>query len=387
MKIIQRLKHFNHIQQSLREHRVTALVGPRQCGKTWLSRQMATHYFDADSPLDQARLQSNALNVLSVLEGVVVIDEVQQMPELFPVLRVLADDPIPKRTFLLTGSASPELMGHAADRLAGRVHFIELGGFDLTETGRYERDKLWLRGGLPLSFLAESEAFSIEWRENFVKTYLQRDLRTIAESRLTPLQVYRFLGMLAHSHGQLKHQADLAKSLGIDVKTIRRHLDIFSGAYILRQLPAFSENMGKRVTKTPKVYFRDTGLLHTILGINSLEELSANPVYGVSWEGFGIEQIIRILDTKEEKCFYWRTQAGAELDLLLDQDKERLGFEFKRTDSPSTTKSMHIAMEDLKLRHLFVVYPGNKTFPLAQGLTAIAFEDLVQLPEMIEKIP
>jgi uncharacterized protein len=382
-EFIQRLRLFERVQQSLRQSPVTAVVGPRQCGKTWLARQLATHIFDADNPLDQARLSSNSLSALGGLEGVILIDEVQQMPELFPVLRVLADDPVPRRTFLLTGSASPELMGRAADRLAGRVRFIQMGGFDLTEAGADKTDDLWLRGGFPLSFLAETDSASAAWREDFVKTYLQRELRTLAETRLSPLQLYRFLAMLAHCHGHIKHQADLANSLALDVKTVRRHLDIFAGAYLLRQLPAFEENVGKRLRKSPKLYLRDSGLLHTLLRIGTREDLETNLVRGASWEGFALEQVLRILGAPDEDCYYWRTQAGAELDLLVMRGQKRFGFEFKSSDRPATSKSMHIALDDLKLDKLFVVYPGAESFPLADRLEAFGISDLIHLPSTL----
>lgn len=380
---IQRLRLFERVQHSLRTSRVTALVGPRQSGKTWLSRQLATHYFDAQNPLDQARLENNPLSVLSGLEGVVVIDEVQDMPAIFSVLRVLADDPMPRRTFLLTGSASPDLAGHAAEVLAGRVRFIEMGGFDLIEAGEQTHEALWLRGGFPLSFLADDDSASSDWRDHFVKSYLQRDLRTLAETRLHPLQLYKFLVMLAHGNGQIRHQAEIGRALTLDAKTVRRHLDIFAGAYLVRQLPAFEENVGKRLCKTPKIYLRDTGILHSLLRIGTVRELEVRQERGASWEGFGIEQIIRILGAPEEDCYYWRTQAGAELDLLVLWGGRRIGFELKVTDVPTTNKSMHVAMRDLRLERLFVVHPGDRSFPLGDHMEALSVKELGRIPEML----
>ncbi len=380
---LQRLILFDRLHASLRENRVTALIGPRQCGKTWLSRQMATHYFDAQNPIDQARLANNPLSILSGLEGIVVIDEAQDIPDLFPVLRVLADDPAPRRTFLLTGSASPDLMGHVAEALAGRVRFLEMGGFHLAETGDAQFRRLWLRGGFPLAFLARNDLASAEWRGDFVKSYLQRDLRTLAETRLSPFQLSRFLGMLAHCHGQMRHQAELAKSLALDVRTIRRHLDIFTGAYLLRQLPAFEENVGKRIQKTPKTYFRDSGILHSLLRIQTPDDLDTNPALGASWEGFCIEQITRLLSLPEEDCYYWRTQAGAELDFLVLRGRRRFGFEFKTSDRPSTSKAMHVAIADLKLERLFVIHPGARTFMLHDKIEALSIGDLQQISDKL----
>jgi uncharacterized protein len=267
-------------------------------------------------------------------------------------------------------------MGHIARALAGRVRFLEMSGFHLAETGQSRFRRLWLRGGFPLSFLADSEKDSVEWRAEFVKNYLQIELRALVETRLPALQLYRLLLMQAHCHGQMRHQAEMAKSLALDVRTVRRHLDIFAGACLLRQLPAFDENVGKRVQKTPKTYFRDSGILHELLHIQTAEDLDAHPIRGASWEGFCIDQVVRALGARDEDCYYWRTQAGAELDLLILRGSRRFGFEFKTSDRPSTTRSMHVALSDLRLERLFVIHPGTHSFSLYDRIDAVALRDL-----------
>ena len=374
--LIQRERLHQRLVRSLRDNRITALVGPRQCGKTWLSRQVADHYFDADSPYDQARLSSNPVSLIADLEGVVVIDEVQQMPELFPALRVLADQPFARHRLLITGSASPELLGLAAHRLTGRVSYLPMHGFHLAEVGSGHASALWWRGGFPLAYLAEDEERSAQWRRDFIQSYLVRELPALADLRATAQQAHRFLTMLAYNHGQLRDKAELAKDLQMDVRTVGRYLDVFAGAYLIRVLPAFYANLGKRLIKTPKIFLRDSGLLHALLRIPDRQDWSAHPGYGASWEGFAMDQVIRHLGAVEEDCFFYQTRAGGEVDLVVRHGPDLLGFEFKVSDRPSTTRSMHTAVEELGLRKLWVVHPGRGTFPLSERIQALGFAEL-----------
>jgi predicted AAA+ superfamily ATPase len=383
--MIQRSAFVQRVQQSLAESRITALLGPRQCGKTTLARQFRSagiNYFDLESPLDLARLNPDPLGLLGSLEGLIVIDEIQEMQSLFPILRILADEPVARRQFLILGSASPDLLKHSAETLAGRIRFIELGGFDIREIGLPAWETLWLRGGFPESFLAPSDASSRKWLEDFTKTYISRDLPRLAETRLTPLTLHRLLTMIAHCHGQVWNHAKIATSLQIDAKTVKRHMDIFVGSYVVRQLQPYLTNIGKRLVKSPKVYVRDSGLLHSLLRIGAREELLSHPCLGHSWEGFALEQVLRTLDCSEHDCFFWQTQAGAEIDLVIPRGGRLYGFEFKYSGAPSTTKSMHVALNDLGLRKILVIYPGSKSFSLGQGIEALAFPDLERVLEI-----
>jgi predicted AAA+ superfamily ATPase len=364
------------VESRLRTNPVVLLLGPRQCGKTTLARAFAARhgaeYFDLEAPLDLGRLAQPA-TALAPLRGAVVIDEAQLRPELFPVLRVLADRrPLPAR-FLLLGSASPDLARGISESLAGRVALVPMGGLDLAEVGEQALRRLWWRGGFPRSFLARSDVDSRLWREDFIQTFLERDLRRFGVQVPAPA-LRRFWSMVAHYHGQIWNASEIGRSLGDAHTTVRRHLDILCGAFVMRQLPPWFENLGKRQVKAPKVYLRDSGLLHTLLGIPSFASLEGHPKLGASWEGFALEEVLRVLGDRE--AYFWNTQGVAELDLLVFVHGQRFGFEFKYADAPSVTKSLRVAREDLKLRRALVVHPGQKSFPLEDWAEAVAIPHL-----------
>jgi len=366
------------VRRALRRAPVAALVGPRQCGKTTLARRIARSWkgpverFDLEDPVDLARLDAPRL-ALEDLRGLVVLDEVQRKPGVFELLRVLADRPRKRARFLLLGSASPHLVRGISETLAGRIAFVEMGGFDLAEVGAKRFASLWLRGGLPRAFLARSEAASLAWRNDFARTFLERDIPQLGIT-IPAAALRRFWTMVAHYHGQTWNAAEFARSLGSSEPTARRYLDILSGAYVVRQLPPWFENISKRQVKAPKVYVRDTGLLHALLSLRTRSQLMGHPKAGASWEGFALEQVLRI--ARPTEAYYWATHAGAELDLLLTAGGRRTGFEFKCTDAPRMTKSMRIAMEDLGLRRLLVVYPGRRSYRIAKGVDAVSVLDL-----------
>ena len=359
------------IQQALARSRVVALIGPRQCGKTTLARRFvppdSVNYFDLEDPVSLARLDQ-PMTALSDLSGLVVIDEIQRRPELFPVLRVLCDrDPLPAR-FLILGSASPVLLRQSAESLAGRIEIVTMAGFSLAEVGAAAQARHWLRGGFPLAFLAASDEDSLAWRKNFIQTFLERDLPQLG-SAIPAASFYRFWSMLAHYHGQVWNAAEAARALDVSESTVRRYLDLLEGVFMVRQLPPWHANLGKRQVKSPKVYFRDTGLLHQLLGIRTEQELLLHPKSGASWEGYVVEEVIKAVAPDE--VYFWATHAGAELDLLLFKDGRRLGVECKRMDAPRLTASMHIALADLALDHLTVIYPGDRPYPLADRVTVV----------------
>ncbi|QSV46613.1 ATP-binding protein [Geobacter benzoatilyticus] len=364
------------INTALGRSRVVALLGPRQCGKTTLARQFvpsdSPNYIDLEDPLSLARLDE-PMTALRDLTGLVVIDEVQRRPELFPVLRVLADrDPLPAR-FLILGSASPALLRQSSESLAGRVETVTIGGLALRDVGTETMDSHWLRGGFPLSFLAGSDADSFGWRKNFIQTFLERDLPQLGIG--TPAAtLLRFWTMLAHYHGQVWNAAEPARSLGVNESTTRRYLDLLEGVFMVRQLQPWYENLKKRQVKSPKIYFRDSGLLHQLLGIRTPAELLTHPKCGASWEGYVIEELLA--QAKHDEAYFWGTHSGAELDLLLISHGSRIGVEIKRMDAPRLTPSMRIAMEDLKLERLTVVYPGTKRYPLAEGVEVMPFREM-----------
>ena len=348
----------------MRTNPVTGLYGPRQYGKTTLARQIAhsarAEYFDLEDPVSQRRL-SEPMTALRPLRGLVVIDEVQRQPDLFAVLRVLADrKPLPAR-FLVLGSASPELLRQSSESLAGRIAFVETGGFDLSEVGADAMRRLWWRGGFPRSFLARTDKDSRAWQENFIRTFLERDIREYGVE-VPPVMLRRMWSMLAHYHAQTWNASEIARSLGEAHTTVKRHLDLLTGVLMVRQLQPWHANLGKRQVKSPKVYLRDTGLLHALLGVPSFPALEGHPKLGASWEGFVVETIIRAVG--ERNSYFWATQAGAELDLLVTVGGERYGVEVKYADAPGMTKSMRIALEDLGLKRLFVVYPGTESYDL-----------------------
>lgn len=370
---IQRTAYLQTIRQRLADNPVVSLVGPRQAGKTTLARMLAegwpeaVHVFDLESPADLARLAQPEL-VLRPLRGLVVLDEVQRRPDLFPLLRVLADRPGTPARFLVLGSASPALMKAGSESLAGRVSFIDVTGFSLAELPPGQMSQLWWRGGFPRAYLATHDASARQWLEDFRRTYLERDIPQLG-IQVPAVTLGRFWTMVAHYHGQVVNFAELARSLGASEPAARRYLDILSGTYVARQLPPWFENLKKRQVRSPKVYIRDAGLLHALLGIADASGLQAHPKLGASWEGFCIEQILSVCGDRD--AYFWGTHGGAELDLLLTHRGRRLGFEFKFSDQPTTSKSMRIAQQDLNLDHLYVVHPGEHRFALDEAITAI----------------
>ena len=361
----------SRIRDALKRSRVVALVGPRQSGKTTLARAFvraeAVNYFDLEDPAALARL-AQPMVALSALKGLVVIDEIQRRPGLFPVLRVLADrQPLPAR-FLVLGSASPALLQQSSESLAGRLEVIDVAGLALGEIGAAHGDRHWRRGGYPRSYLARSEADSLAWRQEFIRTSVERDLPQLG-SAVAPAAMRRFWAMLAHHHGQIWSASDPARSLGVSEPTVRRYLDLLTGAYLARQLPPWHENLGKRQVKAPKAYVRDCGLLHALLGIASPKALLEHPKCGASWEGYVIEEVLRALDARD--AYFWATHQGAELDLLLFHGGKRIGIEIKRADAPSVTKSMQIALVDLKLDRLLVLYPGKRAYTLGERVEVL----------------
>ena len=374
--MIKREQLKSKIKIALKRSRCVALLGPRQCGKTTIARvvsdEMPSTFLDMEDPESSARL-TNPKMALESLKGLVVLDEIQMRPDLFPVLRVLLDrEPLPAK-FLILGSASPELIEHTSETLAGRVEFIDMSGFSLAEVGDENIRQLWLQGCFPPSYLAGNEDDSFIWRRDFVRTFLERDIHRLGFN-IPPETLRRFFIMLSHYHGQLWNASRIAASLDLTAPTMKRYLDILTGTYLIRQIPPWFENIGKRLVKSPKIYFRDTGILHYVSNIRTMGELETHPLYGASWEGFVIEEIIR--KTNNRNLYFWRTQAGAELDLLLPNGGRKIGIEVKCTETPKVTKSMRIAMSDLNLTHLYIVYPGNATFPIEEKITALSINNL-----------
>ncbi|MFM7816940.1 MAG: ATP-binding protein [Verrucomicrobiota bacterium] len=365
------------VRAALKRSRIVALLGPRQCGKTTIARQFvpveSINYFDLEDPRSLARL-TEPDTALRPLKGVVVIDEIQRRPDLFPLLRVLADrQPLPAR-FLILGSAAPELLRQSSESLAGRLETIPLEGFRLSDLGVEAQTRHWVRGGFPLSFTARKEVDSVAWRRQFLQTFLERDVPQWGIS-IPATTLRRFWNMVAHYHGQIWNAAELARALGVNESTVRRHLDLMTGLFMVRQLPPWHENLGKRQVKAPKVYIRDTGLLHSLLGITDERDLEHHPKVGASWEGYAIEEVLKAL--QPDDAYFWATHQGAEIDLVLFKGSRRIGIECKRVDAPSITPSMRIAMADLKLDEVRVVYPGTRGYRLADGIEATPLADLV----------
>jgi len=367
------------IQTALGRSRVVAIIGPRQSGKTTLARQFvpadSLNYFDLEDLTSLSRLQE-PMTALRDLRGLVVIDEIQRMPNLFPILRVLCDrDPLPAH-FLILGSASPDLMRSSSESLVGRIETVSISGFSLAEVGVDALPQHWLRGGFPLSFLADSETDSLAWRKNFIQTFLERDLPQWG-IRTPPATLLRFWTMLAHYHGQIWKASEPARALGISEPTTRQYLDILEGVFMVRVLQPWFANLKKRQVKAPKIYFRDTGLLHYLLGIRSELDLHTHPKSGASWEGYAIEETIKA--AAPDEVYYWATHGGAELDLLLLKNGRRIGVECKRIDAPRMTPSVRAALEDLELDQLFIVYPGNLAYPIADKVGALPISSIAKI--------
>lgn len=374
--MVARAARLAELRAALKRSRVVGLIGPRQSGKTTLARQIvpagSTNYFDLEDPVSLARL-AEPMTTLAPLRGTIVIDEIQRRPDLFPALRVLADRrPLPAR-FLILGSASPELLRQSSETLPGRLETITLTGFSLAEVGASAMDRHWRRGGFPPAFLARSDAASLTWRQQFVRTFLERDLPALGVS-LAPEALLRFFTMIAHYHGGVWSAADPARSLGLSEPTVRRYLDLFTGLFLVRQLPAWHENLGKRQVKAPKVYVRDSGLLHALLGLGTAHELLSHPKAGASWEGYVLEEVLQAV--RPDGAYFWATHTGAELDLLLLKGGRRYGVEVKRQDAPRLTPSMRAALTDLKLTRLTVLYPGSRRYALADRMAVVPAVEL-----------
>ena len=379
--MVPRDAHLGAVDRLLRDNPVVALLGARQVGKTTLARQLAqrrrgpTHFFDLESTADVARL-ADPLLALSPLKGLVVLDEVQRRPELFPSLRVLADRrPRPAR-FLVLGSASPDLLRQSSESLAGRIAFYELPGLSLEEAGSQNIDQLWLRGGFPRSFTARSHAESYRWRRDFVRTFLERDLSQLGVG-IPGATLERFWSMLAHYHAQVWNGSELARAFGVSHHTVRRYLDVLEATFMVRVLKPWAANLGKRQVKAPKVYVRDSGLLHRLLDVGTRAELERHPKIGASWEGFVIENLVRTLGVDDRQCHFWAAHSGAEIDLVVPHRGRLRGYEIKRTSAPAVTRSMRTAFADLDLRSLDVIHAGEDSFPLARGIRAVAASRLV----------
>lgn len=380
---IPRTPELGILEARIRSNPVVAILGPRQCGKSTLARQFArrrgpndVHYFDLEDPRDMERL-AQPLLTLEAISGVAVLDEIQRAPELFPVLRVLADRRRDLR-FLLLGSASPALVRRSTESLAGRISYIELGGFGLEHLEKRRMDRLWARGGFPRSFLAPSDAVSDQWRLDFIQTFLERDLPALGFT-IPPRTLRRFWMMLAHYHGQIFNAAEIGKSLGLSDHTARRYLDLLSGTFLIRQLQPWFSNTRKRLVKRPKIYFRDSGLFHTLLGISSPGDLRVHPKLGASWEGFALEQVIHHLGLREEEPHFWAIHSGPEVDLVFQRKGRLWGVEAKYADAPLFTPLLQASLKELDLAHLWIVYPGKTRYPLNPRVTALPLEELPEL--------
>lgn len=373
------------IEAALRDYPVTLLLGPRQCGKSSLARRLSSRrggtYFDLEDPETAMRPEA-AKALLADQRGLVVIDEIQRAPELFSLLRVLADRRPVRARFLLLGSASPALVKGASESLAGRLAYVEMSGFSLDETGANRWLRRWVRGGFPPAFLAGSEAKSWDWRQNFIQSFLERDIPQLG-IRVPATALRRFGMMLAHYHGQVWNAADMGRAMGVKEDTARHYLDVLSGAFLARRLPAWFENTGKRVVKSPKVYLRDTGVLHTLLNLKTPGQVLSHPRFGFSWEGFAMEQVINAARAGQD-AFHYRTHAGAELDLVVMRGGRRYGFEFKFEDAPRPTRSMRVAGQDLGLTHLWVVFSGEREWPLAERISTLPLSRISRAVEIMD---
>ncbi|HEY6770618.1 MAG TPA: ATP-binding protein [Candidatus Sulfotelmatobacter sp.] len=376
--VIERVSDLALVRAALRRSRVVALLGPRQCGKTTLARQFVSpgslNYFDLEDPQSLARLSEPAL-ALRPLKKLVVIDEIQRRPDLFPLLRVLADRSRLPARFLILGSASTELLHQSSETLAGRLETIPLEGFRLADVGASAQGRHWLRGGFPLAYTPRREIDSVAWRRQFLQTFLERDIPQLG-IEIPALALWRFWNMLAHYHGQTWNAAELARALAVNESTARRYLDLMTGVFMIRQLPPWFENLGKRQVKAPKVYVRDSGLLHSLLGITNHRDLENHPKVGASWEGYAVEEVLKSF--RPDEAYYWATYNGAELDLLLFKNGRRIGIECKRADAPTLSQSMRIALTDLKLDHLYVLYPGDKPYTLARKVSVVPLAEFVK---------
>lgn len=385
MQLLQRPSYLERLKKLIKNYPVTALIGARQTGKTTLARMIAeekkgegeeVHYFDLELPTHLKRLDEPQ-QALENLQGLIIIDEIQRRPDLFPILRVFSDRrPLPAK-FLVLGSASGVLLKQTTESLAGRIAYVELPGFNINEVSPQNQEKLWIRGGFPPSFLAEDEDLSLLWREQFIQTFLERDIPAL-ETKIQPMQLWRFWQMAAHYHGQIWHHSEIGRSLGINDKTIKHYLDILTDTFMVRQLLPWYENVGKRLVKAPKFYIRDSGIFHMLLNLKNINAIQTHPKLGASWEGFALEQIIE-LSGQGKNVFFWSTHSGAEIDLLINHQGKRWGFEFKYADAPSSTKSMHSAIDSLSLEKLFVIYPGKEPYFISEKIEAVPLSNVQNL--------
>lgn len=378
--MLERNHYINAINNSFLVNPICALLGPRQCGKTTLAKAYAkttnlpTYFFDLEDPLDLVKLENPKLSLES-LEGLIIIDEIQRREELFPYLRVLVDK-YPDRKILVLGSTSAELINQSSETLAGRINYIEMTPFGIDEVDNIR--ELWVRGGFPRSYLGASDNISNMWRKSYIRTFLESDIRNLGFD-ISAQTMRRFWYMLAHYHGQIFNASEIGRSINVSYKTADRYLDILTGTFMIRRLSPWFENLAKRQVKSPKIYFRDSGLLHTILGIDNYNALLQHPKLGASWEGMALEEVIKHLGAEEHDCYFWSTQSGAKLDLLIIKDGQKLGFEIKYTDNPKMTRSMHIAKSDLKLDRLTIIIPGKEYFYLEEGITVCGTENFAKL--------
>ena len=383
--MINRPSYLEQLSTAVQRSPITALLGPRQCGKTTLARMFGegqdTVYFDLESQPDLIRLQNPEL-MLGSLKSIAVLDEIQEMPGLFKVLRVLVDRPMNRTRFLILGSASPDIMKNASESLAGRLEFVELSGFALQEINAESEQALWLRGGFPRSFLADSDEDSMAWLEGFIQTFLERDIPNLGIS-LHSAAMRRFWTMLAHYHGQIWNASELGRAMGLSDKTMRSYLDILTGTFMIRQLQPWHENIGKRQVKAPKIYFRDSGILHKLLSLPDYHSLLGHPRIGASWEGFALEQTLQTV--KPAQAFFWSTYSGAELDLFFLHKGRRYGIEFKFNEAPAVTKSMRTALETLNLDHLWIIYPGQQSYPAHDKISILPVRDLAAIRDQLRQ--
>ena len=384
--MLPREEYLRLIERATTRSPVTALLGPRQCGKTTLARVFAgrheSAFFDLESEVDLRRL-ANPEMVLGDQPGLIVLDEIQRAPHLFNVLRVLVDRPGADARFLILGSASPDLVRGVSESLAGRVEFVELAGFGLGETGVEDWRRLWLRGGLPRSYLAESDADSMAWRDGFIRTFLERDIPQLGIS-IPVVAMRRFWTMLAHWHGQTWNASEIGRSMSATDKTVRRYLDLLTGTYMVRQLQPWFENLAKRQVKAPKIYLRDTGILHALLESGSDEAILSHPRTGASWEGFALEQVLGAL--RPAHAWFWAAHGGGEVDLLILADGRRLGFEMKFSEAPEVSRSMYNIVEALRLDQLYVVCPGKESYPVTERISVLSVLHCPELPARVADV-
>jgi len=384
---IPRIQMRKDITEALNRSPVCLLLGQRQAGKSHLAKGFgagAQNYFDLESMVDERRLEENAQGELSKLYGLVVIDEVQRLPKLFPLLRYLADRKDNSANFLLLGSAAPSLVSGVSESLAGRVAYVDLGGFNVSEIEPQYHDTLWLQGGLPGAFLSDEET-SFKRRLDYLKSVIEQDMRELAETRIAPSSLRKLLSYMANSHGKVWNHASAARLLNVDGKTIQRYIELFEGMFLIRLLQPYHINLNKRLRKSPTLYFRDAGLVHALLSIRSTLELRRHPIYGFSWEGFALEQVLRVFGLRSEECFTYSVHGGDEMDLVVDRGGKRFGFEFKASTSPGKTASMINSIRDLALSKVYVIHPGEQDYALSETIQAVGVRNLVTLRDMWEK--